>query len=204
MTTNPNSNLATASQPWGRDVEKRLKDLENSINRLNVNSNSNITQMNSLLNNAALSVSRLNGAANSLTDIKVYEGGDPERPLIGSSKVATVNFQRPSWANTATVIAIGSISGSGSVSDPLSGSVKIDIDGSRPLFPAGSTYAGMEYNRYILSADSKWFDIGMQYTKTFNFVGDTFPVSIVFEKNTNGAGASYYAYITASVYWTIS
>jgi hypothetical protein len=62
----------------------------------------------------------------------------------------------------------------------------------------------MEYNRYILSADSKWFDVGLQYTRTFVCNTDTFTASMIFEKGVNGVGASYYAYITANVYWGIS
>lgn len=69
----PNSYLSTASQPWGREVEKRIVDLQLVVNSNEINNSARDTQL-------ANSLSRVNTAINSILSVEetVYYPGTTE------------------------------------------------------------------------------------------------------------------------------
>jgi hypothetical protein len=204
MATTPISNLSTASQPWGRDVEDRLKTLENTVNRLDINSNAAITQLNSIINSNDLSTTKFAGAVQALSNAKVYSGIDPARPTGATNAVVTLTFQKPSWATTANVIASGEIGALGSQpnSETIGGYVHIDIDGTRPRdtnAPAGVEY---EYYKTISNNGSTMITyVPMFFARTFVCNSSYYTVSMLFDKNAT-VWSTFTASINAIVYWT--
>jgi hypothetical protein len=203
MATTPTSNLSTASQPWGRDVEDRLKTLENTVNRLDINSNAAITQLNSIINSNDLSATKFTGAVQALSDAKVYTGVDPARPSGATNAVITLTFQKPSWATTANVIASGEIGALGSQinSETISGYVHIDIDGTRPK---DTNTAGIDYEYYKAISNNGNTMINyvpMFFARTFVCNSSYFTVSMLFDKNAT-VWSTFTASINAIVYWT--
>lgn len=204
MATIPISNLSTASQPWGRDVEDRLKTLENTVNRLNLNSNAAITQLNSIINSNDLAATKLTGAVQALSDAKIYTGVDPARPTGATSYVVTLTFTKPAWATTANVITNGEIGALGSQpnSETIGGFVHIDIDGARPTNTNVTNGGDYEYYKAISNNGSTMMTyVPMFFARTFVCNATTFKVSMVFEKNATSF-STFVASINAMVYWT--
>jgi hypothetical protein len=204
MATTPISNLSTASQPWGRDVEDRLKTLENTVNRLDINSNAAITQLNSIINSNDLSTTKFTGAVQALSDAKVYSGVDPARPSGATNAIVTLTFQKPSWATTANVIASGEIGAFGSQpnSETIAGYVRIDIDGTRPK---DTNTAGVDSEYYKIISNNGTTQgltyVPMFFARTFVCNSSYITTSMLFDKNAT-VWSTFTASINAIVYWT--
>lgn len=106
----PNNNLDPLSQPWGRSIEQDVDRLAENLDASNQNTASVFRSINATL-------TRLGNQITDLTELTQYQVEPDTRSIrqfnFSLSAVptvsigATVTFTKPSWANRATVTAIG-------------------------------------------------------------------------------------------------
>lgn len=153
----PNNNLPVSAQPWGREVQKRVQVLEDSVSANQTNNTARDKQLatsiarldktvtdltltkdlisgsSTALNDTIIlldnTITQINNAEQSASMILNYAGVDGART---ASPVARVTFTRPSWANRCTVIANGTVASktTNQATEPVSGTMTVNIDGT--------------------------------------------------------------------------
>ena len=77
MTVYPQSYLTPKSQPWGRSVDKRLHDIEDSVRLNALNTNNNLKQLNSSVDLLGRQQSELEAQQDYLATFTSYISSDP-------------------------------------------------------------------------------------------------------------------------------
>jgi hypothetical protein len=120
-----NSNLPSDSQPWGRDIEDRLTTVEGSLATSEVNNNARDAQLQTNINAVSNSLNQV--STSSVSQHKRQDFGDGvfySRPVI-------LSFQKPSWANTATinsVVQVDALAQYSGVANAITGTAGIFIN----------------------------------------------------------------------------
>jgi hypothetical protein len=133
----PNNNLPVSSQPWGREIQKKLEELERNFNLQKINSNTVDSQLQSSykrLDTAVKNIDNVFVDVNAITEIS-----DNAVTVANEAKADVTsleNFIQSGPAPTATVTSAAS--GFGYVGVPQV-SVSASIDGANASWPS---YAG--------------------------------------------------------------
>ena len=123
-----NSNLPTASQKWGKEVEAKIKSLEASVDTSNKNNIARDTALEASIKSATYALGRLKSVSTSDHKRYFFDGGAiPTQPPV-------LEFTKPSWATSALVLATTTVDAktmyAGFSGNPVSGVAKMFINGA--------------------------------------------------------------------------
>ena len=209
----PASNVSREVRPWGRELEDRIRALEEAAGRTRqANDNANKTQ-DSSMELIARQIVQLNNASET-KDAYLYLAPATTPDSQGDRTdydVVTATFTKPSWATRATVFVTATIEASGTVNSPSSFTAiyaRVDGVNSRdfvsslaaaplesPVYSGGVATGDRAYAIYSKVAAT------VPFTRTLTVAGDTLDCSVRISKPSTGAGATYSAAIGATVFW---
>lgn len=122
-----NSNLPTAAQKWGREVESRINSVESRLSSSIIDNAARDTALGASIQSATYALGRLKTSSTSGHKRYFFNGGAiPTQPPV-------IEFAKPAWATKAVILATTSVDAratySGGSGNPVYGTAKMFING---------------------------------------------------------------------------
>ena len=207
----PASNVSREVRPWGRELEDRIRALEEAAGRTRqANDNANKTQ-DSSMELIARQIVQLNNASetqDAYLELGPYSTPNSQAPRTNYD-VVTTTFTKPSWATRATVFATSTVTARGiksSGSDFIEVYTRIDGVNSRNFSDSlhapgiADVYSGATATG-DLAFSAGQTAISAPFTRTTAVTASTVACSVRITKAGTGTGHGYSAAIGATVFW---
>lgn len=198
--TLPNNNLPAPAQPWGREIQRRLQDIEAYVAREQINNRARDKQIANSANRLdSTSVVVANNAQSTETQSQtvLVTGTDASKT---NSAVASLTFTKPSWANSARVTCTGVVisSTTNQATAPIVGTMNVRISGTQAQDVGGATSS----TSISTHADNQPTTAVQVFSRTFT-PGTSFTVDTLVTKDASTTGSQYKVEISASVTWVV-
>lgn len=188
----PNNNLPNDAQPWGREIQKQVESLTNTVVSNDVNNTARdkqlaasvarldktvtelaitkgivsgtTTDLTTINNNISAINTQINSSAVSGVSSLAYVGVDGAKT---DAAISQLTFTKPSWATKATVICTGTVDSitTDQAGNPISGTMTLAIDGVKLQYSnsiSDPTLSGTTINKSISTAVSSQREVATQ------------------------------------------